>query len=169
MSAPGFVAVLRTVPVGDKVAPGETASRVLSASLTPRMVFDGGEACEKGIPSDLDGLEIASRAFLVARPKCPPRTRCPSSVVTPPQDREDCHLGGNAFVSFNGFEPVTLSNLYSQKAMKSSLLYRGFAFCSFTWGFAPRTCEVLSVGGRQCTRGCSPRGLGGVETLVQGL
>ena len=47
MSAPGFVAVLRTVPVGDKVAPGDAASRVLSASLTPREVFGGGEAKRK--------------------------------------------------------------------------------------------------------------------------
>ena len=41
-SAPGFAAVLRTVPVGDKVTLGEVASRVLFASLTPRKVFDGG-------------------------------------------------------------------------------------------------------------------------------
>ena len=43
----GFVAVPRTVPVGDKVALKETASRVLSASLTPRKVFGGGEARRK--------------------------------------------------------------------------------------------------------------------------
>ena len=47
MSAPDFVPVLRTVPVGDKVALGETASRVLPASLTPRKVFGGGEARRK--------------------------------------------------------------------------------------------------------------------------
>ena len=37
------------------------------------------------------------------------------------------------------------------------------------WGFGPRICEVSSVGARQRTRGCSPRGLGGVLALVQGL
>jgi len=45
--ASGFVAVLRTVPVGDKVALGEVVSRVLSASLVPRTVFGGGEARRK--------------------------------------------------------------------------------------------------------------------------
>jgi hypothetical protein len=37
------------------------------------------------------------------------------------------------------------------------------------WGFDPRMCEVFSVGARQHTCGCSPRGLGGVLALVQGL
>jgi len=46
-SAPGFVAGLRIVPLGDKVALGETVSRVLSASLTPRKVFGGREARRK--------------------------------------------------------------------------------------------------------------------------
>ena len=41
---PGWVAVLRTVPLGDKVALGETLRRVLSASSTPRVVFGGGDA-----------------------------------------------------------------------------------------------------------------------------
>ena len=53
-SAPGFVAVLRIVPVGDKVALGEVALRALFASLTPRKVFSGGEARRK----------LARRAFL---------------------------------------------------------------------------------------------------------
>ena len=44
MSSQDFVAVLHTVPVGDKVALREAASRVLSASLTPRKIFGGGEA-----------------------------------------------------------------------------------------------------------------------------
>ena len=35
--------------------------------------------------------------------------------------------------------------------------------------FGPRICEVSSMGARQRTRGCSPRGLGGVFVLVQGL
>ena len=39
-----MVAVLRIVPPGDKVALGETVWRVLSASLTPRRVFGGGDA-----------------------------------------------------------------------------------------------------------------------------
>ena len=30
-------------------------------------------------------------------------------------------------------------------------------------------CEVIFAGARQRTRGCSPRGLGGVFVLVQGL
>ena len=47
VSAPGFVTILRTVPVGDKVALREMASRVLSASLAPRKVFGGGEARRK--------------------------------------------------------------------------------------------------------------------------
>ena len=36
------------------------------------------------------------------------------------------------FVSIDGFEPVTLCNFDSQKAMKSSLLWRGVSFaCLF--------------------------------------
>ena len=54
MSAPGFVAALRIVPVGDKVALGEAASRELFASLTPRKVFGGGDARRR----------LAMRAFL---------------------------------------------------------------------------------------------------------
>jgi hypothetical protein len=45
--APGFVAVLGTIPVGDKVALEEVAPRVLSTSLTPREVFGRGEARRK--------------------------------------------------------------------------------------------------------------------------
>jgi len=36
-------------------------------------------------------------------------------------------------------------------------------------GFDSRMCEISSMGARQRTRGCSPRGLGGVLALVQGL
>jgi len=50
----GFVAGLCIVPIGDKIAPGKVASRVLTASLTPRKVFGGGEARRK----------LARRAFL---------------------------------------------------------------------------------------------------------
>ena len=46
-SVPGLVAVLRIVPFGDNVALGETVQRVLSASLTPRKVFGGGDARRK--------------------------------------------------------------------------------------------------------------------------
>ena len=45
--APGLVAVLRIVPLGDKVALGDMEWRVLSASLTPRRVFGGGDAIRK--------------------------------------------------------------------------------------------------------------------------
>jgi hypothetical protein len=44
---PGWVAVLRIVPPGNKVALGETVRRVLSASSTPRVVFGGGDARRK--------------------------------------------------------------------------------------------------------------------------
>ena len=43
----GLVAVLRIVPLGDKVTLGEMVWRVLSASLTPRRVFGGGDAGRK--------------------------------------------------------------------------------------------------------------------------
>ena len=46
-SAPGLVAVLRIVPLGNNVALGEMVQRVLSASLTPRKVFGGGDARRK--------------------------------------------------------------------------------------------------------------------------
>ena len=46
-SVPGLVAVLRIVPLGDNVTPGEMVQRVLSASLTPRKVFGGGDARRK--------------------------------------------------------------------------------------------------------------------------
>ena len=90
-------------------------------------------------------------------------------VAIPLQDRKDCRVGGNVFVSFDGIELVTLCNLCLQKAMKFLLLWRGLPFCLITWGFVSRIGEVHSVGARQRIRGCSPRGLGGVETLVQGL
>ena len=44
---PGLVAVLRIVPPGDNVALGEMVWRVLSASLTPRTVFGGGDPRRK--------------------------------------------------------------------------------------------------------------------------
>ena len=90
-------------------------------------------------------------------------------MAIPPQDRKDCHVGGNVFLYFDGFEPVTLCNLCSQKAMKFLLLWRGLPFFLITWGFVSRIGEVLSVGARQRIHGCSPRGLGGVEALGLGL
>ena len=42
-----MVAVLRIVLPGDDVALGEMVCRVLSASLTPRRVFGGGDARRK--------------------------------------------------------------------------------------------------------------------------
>ena len=44
---PGLVAILRIVPFGDNVALREVVQRVLSASLTPRKVFGGGDARRK--------------------------------------------------------------------------------------------------------------------------
>ena len=41
---PGWAAILRIVPLGDKVTLGETVRRALSASSTPRVVFGGGDA-----------------------------------------------------------------------------------------------------------------------------
>ena len=65
------------------------------------------------------GSEIAPRDFRVAWPLCPPRTCCSLLVAIPHQDKKNCHIGGNAFVSCNGFVPVTLCNLCLQRAMKS--------------------------------------------------
>ena len=112
---PGWVAVLRIVPPGDKVALGETVRRVLSASSTPRVVFGGGDARRKLArrasrwTRAARGLSLAS---LAAWPSCQPGARCLSSSFAPPQDRENCHAGGNMFVLFDGFAPVTLCNLY---------------------------------------------------------
>ena len=49
-------------------------------------------------------------------------------MLAPPQDRKDCHVSGNVFVSLDGSEPVTLCNFCAQKAMKSLLLWRGLLF-----------------------------------------
>ena len=112
---PGLAAVFRTVPPGDKVALGETVQRVLSASSTPRMVFGGGDARRRLARKAscwtraVCGLFLAS---LAAWPLHQPGARCLSSSLVPPQDRENCHVGGNVFVSFDGFAPVTLCNLY---------------------------------------------------------
>ena len=87
---PGLVAVLRIVPLGNKVALGETVQRVLSASSTPRMVFGGGDARRKLARRASRwtraawGLLLAS---LVAWPLRQPGARCLSSSLASPQDR----------------------------------------------------------------------------------
>ena len=113
--APGLAAVFRIVPPGNKVALGETVRRALSASSTPRVVFGGGDARRKLARRASRwtcaawGLLLAS---LAAWPLRQPEARCLSSSLAPPQDRENFHAGGNVFVSFDGFAPVTLCNLY---------------------------------------------------------
>ena len=125
---PGLVAVLRIVPPGDKVALGETVWRVLSASSTSRIVFGGGDARRKLArrasrwTREVWGLLLAS---LAAWPSCQPGDRFLSSPLAPPQDRENCHAGGNVFVFFDGFAPVTLCNLYLHRAIKSLSPLRG--------------------------------------------
>jgi len=113
--APGLAAVFRIVPPGDKVALGETVRRALSASSAPRMVFGGGDAKRRLVRRASRwtraalGLLLASLAASLLHQ---PGARCLSSSLAPPQDRENCHVGGNVFVSFDGLAPVTLCNLY---------------------------------------------------------
>ena len=112
---PGWVAVLCIIPPGYEVALGETVRRALSASSTPRVVFGGGDArrrLARRAPRwsrAAWGLLLASLAASLLRRL---RARCLSSSLAPPQDRENCHAGGNVFVSFDGFAPATLCNLY---------------------------------------------------------
>jgi len=112
---PGWAAVLCIVPPGDEVALGETVRRALSASSTPRVVFGGGDARRRLArrasrwTREVWGPLLASLAASLLRQL---RARCLSSSLAPPQDRENCHAGGNVFVSFDGFAPVTLCNLY---------------------------------------------------------
>ena len=95
---------------------------MLSASLTPPR-----SSVEETLDESLRGGHYAgpvrsggcSSQSRAAWPSRRPRTRCSSSALTPPQDRENCHAGGNAFVLFDGFKPVTLCNLCSQRSMKS--------------------------------------------------
>ena len=112
---PGPAAVFRIVPPGDKVALGETVRRALSASSTPRVVF-GGEDARRRLARKTSrgtrvvwGLLLASLAASLLRQL---GARCLSSPLAPPQDRENCHVGGNVFVSFDGFVLVTVCNLY---------------------------------------------------------
>ena len=111
---PGWAAVLCIVPPGDEVALGETVRRALSASSTPRVVFGGGDARRRLARKAsrwtrvVWGLVLASLAASLLRQL---RARCLSSSLAPPQDRENCHAGGNAFVLFDGFKLVVLYNL----------------------------------------------------------
>ena len=173
-SAPGLVAVLRIVPLGDNVALGEMVQRVLSSSQPPRTVFGGGDARRKLARRAPRGTRAVWGLFLASRAAWPPyrpRTRCSSPALAPPQDRENCHACGNVFVLFDGFAPVTLCNLYLHRAIKSLSPLRGGSVGVWIYrGLqVSNMCEISSVGARQHTRGCSPRGLGGVFVLVQGL
>ena len=121
-------------PPGDKVALGETVRRALSASLTPRVVF-GGEDARRRLARKAScgtrvvwGLLLASLAASLLRQL---GARCLSLLLASPQDRENCHVGGNVFVSFDGFAPVTVCNLYLHLSNKVPFLlykedYRGY-------------------------------------------
>ena len=125
---PGLVAVLRIVPPGDKVALGETVRRALSASTTPRMVFGGGDARRRLARRASRWTRAAWGLLLASLAAWPLRqlgARCLSLSLAPPQDRENCHVGGNAFVLFDGFAPVTLCNLYLHGAINSLSPSRG--------------------------------------------
>jgi hypothetical protein len=125
---PGLVAVLRIVPPGNKVALGETVRRVLSSSSTPRIVFGGGDARRKFARRASRWTRAAWGPFLAslaAWPSRPLGARCFSSSLAPPQDRENCHVGGIVFVLFDGLTPVTLCNLYLHGAIKSLSPSRG--------------------------------------------
>ena len=125
---PGLVAVLRIISPGNKVALGETVRRVLSASSTPRVVF-GGEDARRRLARKASrwtrvvwGLVLASLAASLLRQL---GARCLSSSCAFPQDRENCHVGGNVFVSFDGFAPVTLCNFYLHLSNKVPFLLYG--------------------------------------------
>ena len=133
----GLVAVLRIVPLGDKVALRETVWRVLSASLTP-----AGSSVEEMLEESLRGGHPAgpvrsggcSSQSLAAWPSRRPGAWCSSSSLTPPQDRENCHASGNMFVLFGGFKPVALCNLFFVKSNEIS------------FSFTERTTESVWVG-----------------------
>ena len=125
---PGWAAVLCIVPPGDEVALGETVRRALSASSTPRVVFGGGDARRRLArrasrwTREVWGPLLASLAASLLRQL---RARCLSSSLAPPQDRENCHVDGNVFVSFDGFVPITVCNLYSYLSNKVPFLLHG--------------------------------------------
>ena len=173
--APGLMAIFRIVPPGDKVALGETVRRALYASSTPRVVFGGGDARRRLARRASRwtraawGLLLAS---LAAWPLHQPGARCLSSSLVPPQDRENCHVGGNVFVSFDGFAPVTLCNLYLHLSNKVPFFLYGEDYRGYRGVQRATNLEYvrsLLRGGASAHRGCSPRGLGGDYVLVQGL
>ena len=112
---PGWAAVLCIVPPGDEVALGETVRRALFASSTPRVVFGGEDARRRLVRKTSRGTRVVwglLLAFLAASLLRQLGARCLSSSLALPQDRENCYVGGNVFVSFDGSAPVTLCNLY---------------------------------------------------------
>jgi len=118
MTSGGFIAALRTVPVGDKVALGGVASRDLFASLTPRKVF-GGEDARRRLARRAFLQTCAVQRLLLVLPEQPGRHVCQGLVVLYwrsllSKDRQNCHLGGDAFVSCTGPEPTSLCNFCSQ-------------------------------------------------------
>ena len=132
--APGLAAVFRIVPPGDKVALGETVRRALSVCSTPRMVFDGDDARKRLARKTSRGTRVVWGLLLASLAASLLRqlgARYLSSPLAPPQDRENCHIGGNVFVSFDGFAPVTVCYLYSYLSNKVPFLlygedYRGY-------------------------------------------
>ena len=102
--------------------------RALSASSSPRVVFGGGDARRRLARKAsrwtrvVWGLVLASLAASLLRQL---GARCLSSSCAFPQDRENCHVGGNVFVSFDGFAPVTVCNLYLHLSNKVPILFYG--------------------------------------------
>ena len=149
VSAPGFVTVLRTVPVGDKVALGGVASRELFISLTPRKVF-GGEDARRRLARRAFLQTCAVQRLLLVLPEQPGRHVCQGLVVLYwrsllSKDRQNCHLGGDAFVSCNRFEPITLCNFCSQ-SNEAFNLWHGFSSHLFIGGlFGPTPVPVSSL------------------------
>jgi hypothetical protein len=116
-AAPDAVAVAPILaPIGDEVAPVTVTAAKLSASLTPQNSPVGGDVrrrlarCEEGILPDLFGQE-----HCCSYPEQPAHHAL-QGLVGPfyrsllPQDRKNCHSGGNSFVSCNGFVPNSLCN-----------------------------------------------------------
>ena len=109
-------------------------SRGDGAEGAVRVVF-GGEDARRRLARKASrwtrvvwGLVLASLAASLLRQL---GARCLSSLLAPPQDRENCHVGGNVFVSFDGFALVTLCNLYLHLSNKVPFLlygedYRGY-------------------------------------------
>ena len=111
------------VPPGNKVALGETVRRVLSASSTPRMVFGGGDARRRLARKASRGTRVVwglLLASLAASLLHQLGARCLSSSLAPPQDRENCHAGGNVFVSFDSFVPVTCNTRFIKEHKPSN-------------------------------------------------